>query len=511
MVGGNYFWNFFFNRSSYLFSTFQIMSAGCGKIFVAIRKRPLMRFERDKGGNDVIDTSPQHIYINEPKVRYDLTKYTEKHNFAFDRVFSDTEDNQTVFKEACRPLLETFLKGGTATCFAYGQTGSGKTHTMIGRKEDKGMYLLAAEEIFRQLRDRDVYISFYEIYGRKIFDLLNERAKLVAREDADKSINICGLTEHSVTSVNALMQLMNTGNAQRSAGVTGMNADSSRSHAILRVELKQGGRKCGILSFIDLAGNERGSDTMNCDRQTRVEGAEINKSLLALKECIRALGMGKNHIPFRGSILTEVLRDSFLGNSKTTMIANVSPSSTNCEHTLNTLRYTDRVKELKSDGKAKQRRPTAGRRGPAVKGRDERTSGAAVVGNVDEEAMQIVRRLRPQITEEDGEDDDDVAVEVEKCYSHIASALSDAQEDLLVHYRRMLDTRVKIMLKETEAIQALDQGGVRDLDNFVSDIDTCLFKNIQSINEMRDKLASLKEQLRQEEVLGRSFKPTFRL
>ena len=103
------------------------------------------------------------------------------------------------------------------------------------------------------------------------------------------------------------------------------------------------------MSFIDLAGSERGADTIDQNRQTRLDGAEINKSLLALKECIRALDLEKKHTPFRGSKLTQVLKDSFTGNSKTTMIANVSPAAGCCEHTLNTLRYGDRVKELKKD------------------------------------------------------------------------------------------------------------------------------------------------------------------
>lgn len=103
----------------------------------------------------------------------------------------------------------------------------------------------------------------------------------------------------------------------------------------------------GRLSFIDLAGSERGADTFDNDRQTRLEGAEINKSLLALKECIRALDGGAGHVPFRGSKLTEVLRDSFVGEqARTVMIANISPSSSSVEHTLNTLRYADRVKGM---------------------------------------------------------------------------------------------------------------------------------------------------------------------
>eukprot|EP01064_Diplonema_japonicum_P033054 TRINITY_DN6424_c0_g4_i2.p1 TRINITY_DN6424_c0_g4~~TRINITY_DN6424_c0_g4_i2.p1 ORF type:complete len:398 (+),score=100.25 TRINITY_DN6424_c0_g4_i2:23-1195(+) len=377
-------------------------------ITVAVRKRPLMRTERDKGGTDIVEVSKnkKDMVLSEPKVRYDLTKYTESHGYAFDRVFRETDDNSTVYHEVCRPLLDTFMSGGNATCFAYGQTGSGKTHTMLGKKGDKGVYLLAAEDIFNKVNGgvkatQGVFVSFYEIYGRKLFDLLNERAKLIAREDGDKNIRICGLTEHEVTSVDSLMGLMNRGGEQRCTGITAANSDSSRSHAILKIELqdKTTRRTKGVISFIDLAGNERGSDTADADRQTRVEGAEINKSLLALKECIRSLGMGKSHIPFRGSVLTEVLRDSFLGSSRTTMIAHISPSSSCCEHSLNTLRYTDRVKGLKQERKGSGnalRKPIAGRRSepnakqPAAKGglAREKKQKAEAIG---EEVLQIVR------------------------------------------------------------------------------------------------------------------------
>jgi kinesin family protein 2/24 len=174
---------------------------------------------------------------------------------------------------------------------------------------------------------------------------------LHCREDAQSKVNIVGLTETIVDSVDGVMQVIGNGLRVRTSGVTGANADSSRSHAILQLTLrnKYDGKTIGKMSFIDLAGSERGADTVDNNKQTREEGAEINKSLLALKECIRALDLEKKHTPFRGSKLTQVLKDSFTGNSKTTMIANVSPACSCCEHTLNTLRYADRVKELRKD------------------------------------------------------------------------------------------------------------------------------------------------------------------
>lgn len=167
------------------------------------------------------------------------------------------------------------------------------------------------------------------------------------------------MKEFEITSEHELVQKINHGSANRVTGVTGANLDSSRSHAILQLNIMDPyGNVFGKVSFIDLAGNERGADTYEQDKQTRVDGSEINISLLALKECIRSLDQGKGHVPFRRSPLTIVLKDSFIGNCKTVMIGNVSPSSSCAEHTLNTLRYADRVKELKKPG---------GNKGPKTK------------------------------------------------------------------------------------------------------------------------------------------------
>lgn len=162
-----------------------------------------------------------------------------------------------------------------------------------------------------------------------------------------------GLTMQDCQSVEELMHIINYGLEARTTGSTAANMDSSRSHAILQISLRDTkGKLFGKMSFIDLAGSERGADTSDTGKQTRIDGAEINKSLLALKECIRALDQEKKHTPFRGSKLTQVLKDSFTGNKcKTVMIANISPASGCCEHTLNTLRYSDRVKELKNENR----------------------------------------------------------------------------------------------------------------------------------------------------------------
>lgn len=170
-----------------------------------------------------------------------------------------------------------------------------------------GLYLLAAYDVIHLLNayeDLELYLSFYEIYCGKLYDLLNNKELLICREDAKQKVNIVGLTEKQMLSVEDIMITIGNGLQSRTSGCTGANQESSRSHAILQMELKHAGKVFGKISFIDLAGSERGADTINTNKQTKMDGAEINKSLLALKECIRALDLDKKHTPFRGSKLT---------------------------------------------------------------------------------------------------------------------------------------------------------------------------------------------------------------
>jgi len=337
------------------------------KIRVAIRKRPLNRKELQRNDADIVDIrGVQTSVVRETKTKVDLTKYIEEHAFNFDRAFDETATNQQIYFETLRPLIDALFNKAKVTCFAYGQTGSGKTYTMMGDSTSNieentcpGLYLLAAQDIFALLeqpafKHLGVYVSFYEIYCSKLHDLLNDRQLLHPREDAKQNVNIVGLSEKRVVNVHSLMQIIDFGNSVRTTASTSANLDSSRSHAILQIALKEGNKMFGKMSFIDLAGSERGADVVDTTKQTRMDGAEINKSLLALKECIRALDQDKKHTPFRGSKLTLVLKDSFTGNCKTLMIGNISPSSAACEHTLNTLRYADRVKELKKPAEEKQ-------------------------------------------------------------------------------------------------------------------------------------------------------------
>ncbi|GFP83466.1 kinesin-13a [Phtheirospermum japonicum] len=376
------------------------------KIKVVVRKRPLNKKETARKEDDIVTVyDDSYLTVHEPKlktfgtelrflscvyfadtgnshleimIKVDLTAYVEKHEFCFDAVLDEEVTNDEVYRNTVEPIIPIIFQRTKATCFAYGQTGSGKTYTMqpLPLRAAEDLVRLLHQPVYRNQRFK-LWLSYFEIYGGKLFDLLSERKKLCMREDGRQQVCIVGLQEFEVSDVHIVKEYIERGNAARSTGSTGANEESSRSHAILQLVVKKhpevkeskrnnhnnnineanesrSGKVVGKISFIDLAGSERGADTTDNDRQTRIEGAEINKSLLALKECIRALDNDQIHIPFRGSKLTEVLRDSFVGNSRTVMISCISPNAGSCEHTLNTLRYADRVKSLSKSGNPKK-------------------------------------------------------------------------------------------------------------------------------------------------------------
>ena len=346
----------------------QITKAKLSKIRVIVRKRPANHREYAQNDIDIISTKNKNtIIVKELKNKFDLTKYIEEHKFTFDRTYDENSSNQLIYNEMLKPMIEAAFNKTKISCFAYGQTGSGKTYTMLGNnhiKNDKGpqvpgLYLLSCIDLFNFLKQRpnlELWVSFYEIYCNKLFDLLNNKNILQAREDGKGNICIVGLLEKQTKNIEELLDIIDFGLNSRTVGITGANLDSSRSHAILQINIKTKEKEIySKISFIDLAGSERAVDTIDTNKKTKIDGAEINKSLLALKECIRALDLEKRHKPFRGSKLTLVLRDSFMGNCQTLMIANISPCLSCSEHTLNTLRYADRVKELRKPRHERER------------------------------------------------------------------------------------------------------------------------------------------------------------
>uniref|UniRef100_A0A674EZM4 Kinesin-like protein n=2 Tax=Salmo trutta TaxID=8032 RepID=A0A674EZM4_SALTR len=476
------------------------------RICVCVRKRPLNKKELTIRDLDVITIpSKDVVMVHEPKQKVDLTRYLENQTFRFDYAFDDSTTNEMVYRFTARPLVETIFERGMATCFAYGQTGSGKTHTMggdfSGKNQDcsKGIYALAARDVFVMLKkpcyrklDLQVYATFFEIYSGKVFDLLNGKAKLRVLEDGKQQVQVVGLHERDVKCTEDVLKLIEVGNSCRTSGQTSANAHSSRSHAVFQIILRRKGKMHGKFSLIDLAGNERGADTSSADRQTRLEGAEINKSLLALKECIRALGRNKPHTPFRASKLTQVLRDSFIGeNSRTCMIATISPGMTSCENTLNTLRYANRVKELTVD------------------------------------PNQVIEGVRPNTHVVDQLDDDwdhlgsspqrdDLKLLCEQNLEEVSpqlltfheavSQMVEMEEQVLEDHRAVFQESIrwledeKVLLEMTEEVDY-------DVDSYATQLEQILDQKIDILTELRDKVKSFRSSLQEEEQASKQINP----
>ncbi|XP_065048060.1 kinesin-like protein KIN-13B [Musa acuminata AAA Group] len=530
------------------------------KIKVVVRKRPLNKKEIAKKEEDIItiDSGSSSLTVHEMKLKVDLAEYLEKHEFVFDAVLDEDVSNDEVYQETVEPIVPAIFQRTKATCFAYGQTGSGKTYTM------QPLPLKASQDILRLMHHTykyqgfQLYVSFFEIYGGKLFDLLNDRRKLCMREDGKQQVCIVGLQEFRVSNVDSIRELIEKGNATRSTGTTGANEESSRSHAILQLAIKRSvvgreskpARIVGKLSFIDLAGSERGADTTDNDKQTRIEGAEINKSLLALKECIRALDNDQVHIPFRGSKLTEVLRDSFVGDSRTVMISCISPNSGSCEHTLNTLRYADRVKSLSKGNNKKDlllattnlRDSTMGQLSsvlPAFSdledhvpgGRDEghvtsecskhsRVSGrgSSTVGVLDS-SVNVYEQAIPSRKERKADAHPQLPVDnntridshVKQKYMHKGgvddfgsdddlNALLQEEEDLIVAHRRKVEDTINIVTEEMNLLDEAEQSG-NQLDEYVSRLTAIVSKKAAGIGSLQAQLSHFRRRLAEQNVL----------
>ncbi|CAB0019471.1 unnamed protein product [Nesidiocoris tenuis] len=469
------------------------------QITVCVRKRPLNKKEINRKELDVV-TIPRKdmIVVHEPRNKVDLTKYLENQQFRFDYAFDEQCSNELVYSFTAKPLVKTVFDGGMATCFAYGQTGSGKTHTMggvfSGKQQDcnKGIYAMVAKDVFQYLNMAPyksqrliVTSSFFEIYSGKVFDLLADKAKLRVLEDGKQQVQVVGLTENVVSSVNEVLQLIQAGNSARTSGQTSANSNSSRSHAVFQLTLRNASHRVhGKFSLIDLAGNERGADTMSANRLTRMEGAEINKSLLALKECIRALGRRGAHLPFRASKLTQVLRDSFIGdNSRICMIAMISPGMNSCEHSLNTLRYADRVKELAA------------------------TDPMEEDGDLEEMATSGHHDHQDEDMDDDDENNDLVTLHSlnkgelsADLYNH-AEALAElqsAEDDMLDALKVYVESR-----NDELNLMRMTLSVDYDPDSLTSKLEAVLDERVKQIDVLRDRVKTFRRQLDAEEEISK--------
>ncbi|XP_010739729.1 kinesin-like protein kif7 [Larimichthys crocea] len=335
---------------------------------VAVRVRPLLPKEL------------LHCHESCITVDSELHQVTLGHDrhFLCDYLFEETCCQEEVYSVSVAPLIDAFFQGFNATVFAYGQTGSGKTYT-IGeanicsfRDEEQGIIPRAVADIFKLLDENDltdfsVRVSYLEVYKEEFKDLLEvETASkdIHIREDKG-NIVLCGVKECEVEGLDEVLSLLESGNTARHTGATQMNLNSSRSHTIFTVYMDQrrgSSRLYGTATssgpqmlsskfhFVDLAGSERILRTGNTGERLK-ESIQINSGLLALGNVIGALGDPKrkgSHIPYRDSKITRILKDSLGGNSKTLMIACISPSSSDFDESLNTLNYATRARNIQN-------------------------------------------------------------------------------------------------------------------------------------------------------------------
>lgn len=354
---------------------------------VAVHIRPLIGDEKLQGCKDCVI-----VVTGKPQVQIGT------HSFTFDHVYGSTgSPSSAMFDECVHPLVDGLFQGYNATVLAYGQTGSGKTYTMgTGFKDgfQTGLIpqvmnsLFSKIEIMKHQTEFQLHVSFIEIHKEEVRDLLDSasisksengnghvgkvtlpgKPPIQIRENSSGVITLAGSTEVGVSSLKEMAACLEQGSLSRATGSTNMNNQSSRSHAIFTITLEQMRKLnpgdsnqnesiseeylCAKLHLVDLAGSERAKRT-GSDGLRFKEGVHINKGLLALGNVISALGDEKKrkegvHVPYRDSKLTRLLQDSLGGNSRTVMIACISPADINAEETLNTLKYANRARNIQN-------------------------------------------------------------------------------------------------------------------------------------------------------------------
>ncbi|XP_029595929.1 kinesin-like protein KIF16B isoform X10 [Salmo trutta] len=353
---------------------------------VAVRLRPMNRREKDLTAKNIIEIKGDKTTITNLKIPDGITgdstresKKTFTYDFSYDSADSKSNtfiSQEKVFKDLGSDVLKAAFQGYNACIFAYGQTGSGKSYTMMGNPGDAGLIPRICEGLFSRIAGMTRWdeasfrteVSYLEIYNERVRDLLRRKStqtyNLRVREHPKDGPYVEDLSKHLVQNYHDVEELMEAGNINRTTAATGMNDTSSRSHAIFTINFTQAKfdaeMPCETISkihLVDLAGSER-ADATGATGVRLKEGGNINKSLVTLGNVISALadlsqdGVNTNlkkkqvFVPYRDSVLTWLLKDSLGGNSKTIMIATISPADVNYGETLSTLRYANRAKNI---------------------------------------------------------------------------------------------------------------------------------------------------------------------
>ncbi|KAL5249740.1 hypothetical protein ACHWQZ_G018536 [Mnemiopsis leidyi] len=338
---------------------------------VAVRMRPLNEREKVLNSKVIVTMNPETTFLQDPKSTRPPKAFHFDHSFwSMDKSKPNYASQELVYKNLGHDVLENAIEGYNACIFAYGQTGSGKSYSMMGASGEPGLIPRLCTELFDRVgkiseERKDltikVEVSYMEIYNEKVRDLLGGHSQLKVREHKVLGPYVEGLSKLIVKSFNDINVLIDEGNQSRTVASTNMNSESSRSHAVFNIIVTQithdtmtnlETEKVSKLSLVDLAGSERFSKTGATGDRMK-EGSNINKSLTTLGMVISTLAdiaagkKGKGaFVPYRDSTLTWLLKDNLGGNSKTVMIATISPADDNFEETLSTLRYADRAKRI---------------------------------------------------------------------------------------------------------------------------------------------------------------------
>ncbi|EPB76030.1 kinesin motor domain protein [Ancylostoma ceylanicum] len=359
---------------------------GGDNVVVAVRVRPFNDREKSRKAQLIIEMPDgQRTCIRDPNNPEDEKWFTFDHSYwshdGFQEekngYFSPTDDRyadqKRVFADLGKGVLENAWAGYNCSLFAYGQTGSGKSYSIVGFKNNKGIVPTFCEELFKKIEEKkekggqyEVFISMFEIYCEKIRDLLSSKEPpkggLKIREHPKTGFYVENLSSSPVNSYKEIEAKIEEGTKNRTIAATNMNATSSRAHTIVKLLFVQKSPKSGggtttkksEINLVDLAGSERQRDA-GTEGDRMKEGIVINQSLSTLGRVIKALheqqgSKGKKvQIPYRDSVLTCLLKNALGGNSKTIMIAAVSPADINYEETLSTLRFADRAKAIKTN------------------------------------------------------------------------------------------------------------------------------------------------------------------
>lgn len=437
--------------------------------------------EVDRGAECLVEMDPQTeetklLIPPSPETsnnRAPSRKIIEEKSFTFDKSFNSHDPasphyatQEDVYNSLGEEFLDHNFEGYNTCIFAYGQTGSGKSYTMMGSQSTPGLIPRTCQDLFERIESSEspsisynVRVSYFEIYNEHVRDLLVPRAEaphyLKIRESPTEGPYVKDLTDQAVRSYEDILRLMQLGDASRTTAATKMNDTSSRSHAVFTIMLKQmhadlttdeTTERTARIRLVDLAGSERAKATEATGQRLR-EGSNINKSLTTLGRVIAALASDnavapgtprrvtrpKELVPYRDSILTWLLKDSLGGNSKTAMIACISPSSLSYEETLSTLRYADQAKRIRTRAIVNQDSISSAERDAQIL------------------AMQdTIRALQISVSTaaEKRKEDDSRALQLEEYQKQVVK-----MQRLMEEQRQVSECRIRALVEENEALR----------------------------------------------------------